>query len=109
LTGLECIQLGIRANFMVVEALRACDRLFKKVESLIHSNPNGELPFIVYDMYGNLPLTVHSLKWWAEQPTTSLIELQNRIDVCRSILQQELRANGMFEKLQKKVVHIKKT
>jgi hypothetical protein len=106
LNGLNLVKHNIRATYMVLEALRACDRLFKKLHAQITRYPTGTLPTLIYDMYGTIPLTAHLLRTWAEETPETEAELCNRIDSCIAILHQELRANGVFERLNAGPAHI---
>lgn len=99
LNGLRLVKLNVEATEMVVAALRACDRVFKKIHELVQLYPNGGLPLILYDMYGTVPLTVCALRQWAQGPATSEEEMQFRIDTCIGIMHNELRANHIFAKL----------
>lgn len=96
--GLALVKLNVQATEMTLEALRACDRIFKKTHDLVARYPEGSLPLIVYDMHGTIPMTVHALKLWIESTVMTEEELLYRINTCVDILRNELRANHVFER-----------
>ena len=104
MNGFQLHKLNIEATTTALEALRACDRLHRKAHGLIlQYGETGLLPDMIFELYGTAPMTAHALKRWLEETSIDPKVLNYRLDTCIGILQNELRANHMFEQLSLKL------
>jgi hypothetical protein len=100
---MDFIKLNIRVNYMVLEAIRACNRMHDKIHDLVRTDPHGDLDPTLYNLYGLIPLTVVSLKMMCDEVAENMEALHKRSDICVAILQQELRGNHRIEAIWKEI------
>lgn len=95
---MQSIKLNIECCRLVVEALGACDRIYRNAHQLIEKYPADALPLIVFDLHATAPLTAYALKLKADESSDCNLELEKRIEMCVRILREEKKANAVFER-----------